>query len=353
MRLAPLVLCASAVAPLALCASAVAPRALADQAVEPLALDGRTITAIVIDGEQTLPEHVIRRDLTIAKGDRVAQRVLGSQTAAIMKTGLFDRVEVSGEVDGASGVILTITVTERPFVNSVRILGARVFPRESAGIVGVTAGDRFNPVTLRRGVSALESTYRFSGYAHVRIETETRPAGDLKVDVAVRVTEGPRVTVKKVLFKGNQRVPAEDLAAALRSTVGAAYLPDDVEVDLLLLAAHYYDHGFVMVKIAPRPSITFTKDRREATIAFTISEGDVFSLGKLAVIGDLEETEQELLARLGVASGETFSRKKLADGIDAVRAFYERRGFAAATVVPITNVDAGRRLVDVTLEIHK
>ena len=56
--------------------------------------------------------------------------------------------------------------------------------------------------------------------------------------------------------------------------------------DLLLIQAHYWDRGYVQVKVA-NPLVELSPDKQSMYITISIEEGPQYRLGKVDVTGEL------------------------------------------------------------------
>ena len=130
------------------------------------------------------------------------------------------------------------------------------------------------------------------------------------------------------------------------------YREDVFQRDLVLLQAHYWDRGYVQVKVGT-PVLELSPDKRSLYITINIDEGEQYRLGKIDVRGDLLEPKEFFLSRVSVHPGDVFNRSKLSDDLQKLTDLYKDRGYAYVNATPATPVDEKTRTVDVTFEIQK
>ena len=83
-------------------------------------------------------------------------------------------------------------------------------------------------------------------------------------------------------------------------------------------------------------------------VTVAIDEGPRFAIGAVAV-----KDHPELVDRLRVRSGMTFSRTAVADDRATLETLVQDEGYAFALVLPLTHVDLDRATIDVTWEIDR
>ena len=119
-----------------------------------------------------------------------------------------------------------------------------------------------------------------------------------------------------------------------------------VEREVLLISAFYWDRGHANVKVGS-PRI----DRARNVISIPVEEGPTFTMGHVAVTGELLGTEASHLAMINVKPGTLFSRAVIAKASETLNTFYQDKSYAEATVIPQTKVDTHKRTIDLTYEI--
>jgi len=164
----------------------------------------------------------------------------------------------------------------------------------------------------------------------------------------------------RVVFEGNRDLTRDDLLEVMRTddVDAGPYDPDVLERDLLLIAAAYYDHGYVNVKVG-EPIVVTAKDGT-VDIRIPISEGVRFRIGKL----EIDERDANgasvpplggipLRERLRPRDGDWFSRKVLIEDLSAIRRLYHDEGYGSVEADPETELDPQHATMDVTIPVHR
>ncbi len=172
-------------------------------------------------------------------------------------------------------------------------------------------------------------------------ESKPRARGGGRIDMRaiaiVMVMAATAAAEPSVTFKGNESFTAAELRAAMPSVDDT----EQYERSLLYLSAFYWDRGYANVKLSDPP---WDKER----IALEIDEGPKFTMGTVTVVG-----HEELLDRVWMRPGMTFSRTQIAEDREALSVYYQDQGYAYANVLPLTHVDLAHATIDLTFEIDR
>ena len=238
-----------------------------------------------------------------------------------------------------------ITVAPMPTLHELvarEVGGAAIpLPGQLTGANGLA----LDPALLDSVSAMLRDQYLAKGCTEVAVEWKQTDAGKGQADVTIEITPGRASTITAVEFKGAQKVKSAELEKVIKDDVApnAPFSTLHVEHAALMIAAYYYDRGFVMVKIdAPKPAGT------AGAAVFTIIEGAQFRLGKVEIKGASADDAKKYRALVKARTGDVFSRSVLADAIQKIQV--EAKGMV---VTPLTEVKAEKKLIDLTIEISK
>jgi hypothetical protein len=245
---------------------------------------------------------------------------------------------------GKGGITLVLALTPQPKVHDVALREAGgsniTLPPDLTALIGKP----FDPHTFDLAAQDMREHYLEHGYPDAVVEWRTTPVAG-QVDVAVEATLGAQVTVDGFDFKGNAHVPSKALSdvAAKDFPPGTPWRADVVEHATLLLQAYYMDHGYPSIQIRP-----VAPGRGRVKLAFEITEGDLYHLGKIAITGLPAADATRELAKLALHKGDVFSRAQIVSAIEALKA-----STSASDVEPSTELDTPHKLLNLTLEVHK
>jgi outer membrane protein insertion porin family len=275
---------------------------------------------------------------------------------SIFNLGFFDDVQLRVE-DFEGGVKVTYVVTERPFVRDVEFVGnSKLTVSELQDKIELKLGSVYNPVEVQKAREKLKETYEDEGYFEVQISPEVEKFGDGDVKVVFTVNEGRRITIDKIVFRGNRGLKDKEIKAVmatqerqyfiLRGTVQRQKLEEDIE----RIVGVYQDHGYVQMRVE-RHDVAIDREKARVTITIDVVEGLQYRVGVIRVTGVTLVPEEEVRRQLGFKAGDVFSRTALRDGVRNITDLYSTIGRASADVVPRTDQQAATTTVDVTIEV--
>src|SRR3546814_608835 len=180
-------------------------------------------------------------------------------------------------------MFLTMGVTEGEIykVSSVELTGDTVLPKESVErMVLVKPDQTFSRALLELTSNSIVATLGNIGYAFAQVN----PIPDIDrenrtVAIQLQVVPGPRVNVRRVVFKGNTRTSDEVMRREMRQVEGAWY--SQVAIDrskVRLQRLGFFEPGSVNVQTEPVPG---TADKVDVVfnVKETTSGSFVFGLG--------------------------------------------------------------------------
>ena len=175
------------------------------------------------------------------------------------------------EEDG-SDLTLTIPIEPgaRATVGELELQGVETGNREAIlAEIPLEAGGPWHPVLLEESESAIRAWYKRQGYQGVRVWSEGTPrdseAAAGQVDVRLRVLEGDRVIVDRVIVRGNRQTDDEIIRRTLGLTAGEPVSTGD----LLAAQSRLYRFGIFssarvelgpMDPLSPRRDVIVTVD---------------------------------------------------------------------------------------------
>ncbi|HKE16055.1 MAG TPA: POTRA domain-containing protein [Kofleriaceae bacterium] len=283
----------------------------------------------------------------------------------------FDRVQVGEDVralfalgsvadvhadarQAQGGVALRFAVREQARIRSIDLRGSRaISPAQFEAQIPVKRGDFFDPVRLTAIRRNLLEQLRQAGFHSANVTWGSSAAKGGGLDVVFNVEEGRLVAVTKLAFQGNKAMPQKTLTGLLGESgtaVGQRYWRDALERGLARVSEQYFDMGYVNVFVGPVGE-KLSQDGSQMELTIPIKEGDQYRLGELTFEGALAATKREYAAAFGLRKGAVFSRRKVSEGLDRIRALHQKKGKANVELVPQTEVDTKAKRIKVTLQV--
>src|SRR3954471_17483648 len=319
------------------------------------------VVRVLFRGNRKVEDDAIKVNLKTQPGVSLTQEILRDDVRTIWKMGFFEDVQVES-TESKAGLVIVFVLKEKPAINKIYVAGNdEVSLSKINEVLDVKKEQILDPAKLKKNVEKIKELYIEKGFYMAEVTYELKRNSPSEVDVWFRVHENAKVEVRRVNFVGNHAIADSELREVILThegnilsimTQAGTYREDVFQRDLLLLQAHYWDRGYVQVKVGT-PLIELSPDKQSMYITISIDEGPQYRLGKVDVTGELLASREFFLQRVSVKTAEIFNRSKLSDDLQKLTDYYKDRGYAYVNATPSTPVNEKTRTVDVAFEIQK
>lgn len=166
---------------------------------------------------------------------------------------------------------------------------------------------------LEKDVDAILGYYQTRGWigAHVAKPAVTDDAKPGRLDVAIRIEEGPRTFLASRKVEGAAHLSDAEIGALMTQKVGQPFNPSLVRQDTAALTNRYWNTGWR--EAAVRDRWTLSADRTQADVVFTVDEGIRTFFGKTIVRGNAVTEMKRITRQVAWRDGEPYSEEKIAE----------------------------------------
>lgn len=310
---------------------------------------GFVVENIQVNGLQRITAGTVYNYLPVSIGETFDLNNTGAAIRALFKTGFFKDIRI-----GREGTTLIVEVEERPSIAKIifegnKDIGAEDL-RDALKKIGLAEGKVFNQQTLEKVEQELKRQYFSHGKYGLKIDTSVSQLTRNRVGVKIEISEGRVAKIKQINIVGNHVFPDDKLLKEFELsttnllsfyTKNDQYSKQKLSADLERLRSYYLDRGYINFVI-DSTQVAITPDKKGIYVTVNVKEGEVFSLEKVKLAGNLIVEPQELLKLVQVGPGEIFSRKKATETSKAVsdRLGDEGYVFANVNMVPEINDEA-------------
>jgi outer membrane protein insertion porin family len=319
------------------------------------------IRAIEVKGNQKVETSTIQFYIRNRVGDEFSVTRIREDILRIYRLGFFKDVQVDVE-EFEGGLRVTFIVVEEPLVREVNITGTHAVKREEVeGKLALKPNSVLNRNQVRDSLDKIRQLYQEKGYFFADAEAVYTDVGPDEIDLTIRITEGEKILVKRITFVGNRAIEPWELKNAMETkektlisfiTGTGVYQRETLRNDLRRLEAFYQTRGFLRAEIS-EPDVRVDPQEKGIFITIAIKEQEQYRVGRLRVEGDDLFSATELKNTMKLQEGEIFDRSQLANDILRLTDRYTERGYAFADIVPLTNIDQEKRLVNVEVRIDR
>lgn len=310
---------------------------------------------IQVRGLQRISEGTVFNYLPVSVGETFTEEKQSAAVRALFNTGFFKDIILERE-----GNTLVIEVTERPSVAKIVIEGNKDIKKEDLSEalkkIGLSEGKVYNKQILDKVEQEMRRQYFSHGKYGLKIKTEVTELTRNRVGIRIDISEGRVAKIKQINIVGNKTYDNETLRKDFElSTTNflSFYSKDDqyskqkLSADLEKLRSYYLDRGYINFNIEST-QVDITADKKEIYITINVKEGDVYTLEKVKLSGDLVVDPEELIKLVKVGPGETFSRKNATETSKAISDRLGDEGYTFANVNMVPEINEAAKTVAMT-----
>ena len=328
-------------------------------------LTGQPIERVEVKGNSSVAQDTIRVYLGLVPGEPWAPTAVQRNFLNLWQTGLFDDIKIEA-ARGETGVIVTVTVKERPRIGAVEYRGNKnlnltkineALERER---IDLHIGNTIEQTLIKRAAETIKTAYSEGGFEGVTVETVYEDLADpSEKRIVFQINEGIKAKVADIEFAGNQHFSDRRLRRVMKEVKPHnlytwvrkknVYVPSKLEEDLENVKNLYLDYGYKDIEIGD-PQVVPVKNRVKITIP--VKEGPVHTFGDVAITGNSVFTEKQIIGSWPLTKGKTLSRKPIQQRIELFEELYRRSGYIYAFINPVYE-EVDNNVVNVRLQVFE
>ena len=310
---------------------------------------------IKIKGLQRISAGTVYNYLPITVGESFAPENVAPAIRALFKTGFFKDISLEQQES-----TLILTVQERPSIAKIMFEGNKDLTKEdlkkALDKIGLSEGKTFDRQVLDKVEQELNRQYLSHGKYGLKIKTEVSPLTRNRVGINITISEGKVSKIKQINVVGNTVFDEKTLLDNIELSTSnwlSFYTKDDqyskqkLSADLESLRSYYLDRGYINFAIEST-QVAITPDKKDIYVTINVKEGDVYSLEKVKLSGNLIVAPEELIKLVSVGPGEIFSRKNATQTSKAISDRLGDDGYAFANVNMVPEIHESTKTVDMT-----
>lgn len=322
---------------------------------------GERISEVEISGNRRIETAAIKSVISLKAGDLLFADKVDADVRAIFKLGHFQ--DVQGDTEpGAKGLKLIYKVVEKPVIRDIKIEGNKELSTQKIrDALEIRNNAVYSAKDLAKTIRKIKKLYADEGYFLAEVEGKTEQISPTELRVVLKIVEGRKVLIQEIRFEGNTAFTRRKLKGLMETTedwwmawlTGAGVYKEEVlKNDLTLIADHYFNNGYVNVKVG-EPKVELLPSKKGLIVTIGITEGDQYRVGQIDFKGDLLEKGEEYAKKLKLKTGEIFSRATLRADVFGLTDLYADQGYAFANVNPITKINHDKKIIDITFDMEK
>ena len=318
-----------------------------------------------IQGNRRLRDDDLLYYIKTRSGDVYDPAALERDLKELLSLNFFDktatRVITTEGVRG--GVNVIFEVRELPIIRDLQFTGAKaltesdILKKFREERVGISKEAVYDPVKSRGAIRILRELLASKGYPNAKVTIKEEEVSATSIALTFEIEQGNRSRIIEIDFEGNENFKDGELRAQLLLVQETGLIARFKGQDILDLRKLQYDLGknvlaymrskgyfqarlgepevvglgvqrtdFIPLITLPLPLISSKDDTLK--IIVPVTEGRIFRVGELKVEGNSIFSEQQILAYVGLKTGEIANGKRLQDAVyEDMKKVYGSQGF--------------------------
>jgi len=328
--------------------------------------------AVRFVGVANVSEQVVRANMQMREGNDLDDAIIDRDIRSLYRTNLFEFIEVKREVLPDHTVNLSIEVTPKYRVLTVRYEGnVKVKSHRLGKEVKTKPNEALNERQVKEDAEKIKTYYQKHGYNQASINyTVERDRGTGFGTVVFKINEGAKVKLTDIRFIGNDHIKARIFHGMFDGPLvkemetrrwwmfswltGSGRLKDDeFEDDLDKLRDYYREHGYLDVEIPQEKIIYDYPTPKKLVITIQVSEGRQYKVGDVSFSGNKLHSSNMLKRIVKEKNGAIFAPSKIDKDVETVEDFYGRDGYLETRAHPIRKPNITTGNIDLEYEINE
>ncbi|MDG2501961.1 MAG: outer membrane protein assembly factor BamA [Porticoccaceae bacterium] len=313
---------------------------------------------IRIEGLQRVSAGTVFAALPISVGDLVDDPLVRDATRSLFRTGYFADVVMARE----NGV-LVIGLAERPAVTEINLEGNKAIETDQLLDAlrdnGLAEGQIFRQVILEGMVQELQRQYVSQGRYGALVKTDVKKLPRNRVAINIDIDEGDVAKIRHINIVGNNDFSEEVLLDEFeQNTTGwlswissnDKYSREKLSGDLETLETWYLDRGYLKFAVQST-QVSISPNKESVYITINIDEGDVYTVGKVELSGELMIPEIQVRMMILMREGMTFSQTLMTTSSEYITRRLGNEGYTFAQVEGFPEVDEEDKTAKITFVV--
>jgi outer membrane protein insertion porin family len=283
---------------------------------------------------------------------------------------IFSDIQILVENKLENGVYLAVKVVEYPRLGKIEVKGTSdVGEDDVLKKVTLVKGQILTPEDISKSVRNIKSLYEEEGHLLATVTPETHQEDTLqgnKVDLTLKIDEGPSITIDRIHFESNVKFSEDDLKGQMDDTKEKVWWHfwshprferKKFQKDLERVVKFYRNNGYLDAEIL-LDSTWYSPDKQKISVLVRVNEGSQYTIRSIAWEGNAVYTPQVLGERLGFAPGMIYNEEKFDQNLKGnqdqtdVASLYLDNGYLKFNLDPeIQRV--GKDSLDITIHVYE
>lgn len=319
------------------------------------------VDSIEIQGNRKVESEAITEKLGTRTEMMLDNYLLRKDISRIYDMKYFEEVEAYHKISAGKNILL-FKVKEKPIISKVSFEGNdEINDDDLKEQIKTKEFNILDISTLKNDVLLIQKHYEEKGYFLALATYKLKDNKNGSVEVVFNIKEWDKVRVKKITFLGNKALVDEELKGFMQTkeesyfsflSGSGNFKEINFQTDVERLKYLYKTRGYLQVNIQ-NPEVTASEDKKWIFITVRLTEGPQFTVNNISFNGELLFTENEMMEKIKMKSGEIYNEENLRQDIQTLTEMYQDKGYAFANVLRTLEIVPGENKVDVIFSFEK
>ncbi|MGH2575293.1 MAG: outer membrane protein assembly factor BamA [Ignavibacteria bacterium] len=232
---------------------------------------------------------------------------------------LFSDIRIAVDKKLGKDAYLVISVKELPRLDKIRYSGNDEFDdKDLSEKIALAKGQVISPQTIKDIEYNIQKMYIEEGYPLAEVKVDQLVNTYNEAQLRVKIDEGSKISVDKIVFEGNRKISSGDLKGAMEETSEriwwqfwdkARFNRQNYEKDKLLIVDYYREKGYKDARIIDN-EFTYSSDKEDMKIKIKLFEGPKYRVRNIKFLGNKIYKDSLLIKRLDFKKGNVYNGKK-------------------------------------------
>ncbi|WPU64681.1 outer membrane protein assembly factor BamA [Peredibacter starrii] len=334
--------------------------ALAQEIIGPIREMFR-VDSIEFTGNRKVESEAILEKIGTRQDMMLDNYLLRKDLSRIYEMKYFEEVEAYHKITADKNILL-FKLKEKPIISKITFSGNdEINDDDLKEQIKTKEFNILDISTLKNDVLLLQKHYEEKGYFLALASYTINDAQNGSVEVKFKIKEWDKVRVKKITFLGNKDIKDDELKNFMQTreesyfsflSGSGNFKEINFQTDVERLKYYYKTRGYLQINIQ-NPEVTASEDKKWIFITVRMQEGPQFSVNNISFNGELLFTEEEMMQKLKLKSGDIYNEENLRQDIQTLTEMYQDKGYAFANVLRTLEVVPGENKVDVVFSFEK
>lgn len=334
--------------------------ALAQEIIGPIREMFR-VDSIEFTGNRKVESEAILEKIGTRQDMMLDNYLLRKDLSRIYEMKYFEEVEAFHKISGDKNILL-FKLKEKPIISKISFSGNdEINDDDLKEQIKTKEFNILDISTIKNDVLLLQKHYEEKGYFLALASYHVTDNQNGSVEVKFKIKEWDKVRVKKITFLGNKEIKDEELKNFMQTreesyfsflSGSGNFKEINFQTDVERLKYYYKTRGYLQINIQ-NPEVTASEDKKWIFITVRLQEGPQFSVNNISFNGELLFTEEEMMEKLKLKSGDIYNEENLRQDIQTLTEMYQDKGYAFANVLRTLEVVPGENKVDVVFSFEK